>query len=184
MTVLGIAGVVGRGVGQSGLRVVPIVGLVLVDLGEQGVEALGVAVADHIGGDELAQSLQILGLGPRPALVGGRPGLIDVVGGLQVGKKTGVDAHAGAFGAGRAARARDGVNDVLLGRGLRDAENSAGASVGTVVATGAPRPPGRVRILAAHAAVPVIASRHGLLIVPWTGGKPKGTAYAGRARRQ
>ena len=76
-------------------------GRILVDLGQEGVEALQVALRDHAGGHELAQGLQVLLLGgPARGLGGadvgrrtaGAAGLVrPAVGGLQVGQQPGVD---------------------------------------------------------------------------------------------
>ena len=142
----------GRGgsVRQDRLPGVPVVRLVLVDLGQESVELVEVAGGDHIGGDELAQGRQILGLrrgqalgvgGPGPAgpgdaqLIGGagavvRPGRVGRLGRLQVGQQLGVDAPRAsrpAPGSGpEDAVAENGVDDGLPRGALGDAEGGAG----------------------------------------------------------
>jgi hypothetical protein len=132
----------GGRVGQPGLPVPPVV-LVLVDLGQERVEALQVASRDHAGGHELAQGLQVRLLGTGPALDGrgaggaavidrgpgapsipGVPGL--TVGGVEVGQELGVDA----VGAADAAGAQNGVDDLLPRDALGDPEGGAGAAAG------------------------------------------------------
>ena len=128
----------GGRVGKLGLPLVPVVGLVLIDLGQESVEALQVAARNHVGGDELAQGLQVLLLRPAPGVIttAGLPGLVGFtvlgVGGLQVGQELGVNAittsttstTSRAIGAGRAAGRQDGINGLLARGPLGDAEGS------------------------------------------------------------
>ena len=140
----------GGRVGKLGLPLVPVVGLVLIDLGQEGVEALQVASRNHAGGDELAQGLHIPLLDGRPALGVGAAGparlvglvgtAVLAVGGLQVGQELGVDAipasttimtsmTSRAIGAGRAAGGQDGIDDLLTRGSLGDAEGSPRAVI-------------------------------------------------------
>ena len=130
----------GGRVGKLGLPLVPVVGLVLIDLGQEGVEALQVAARNHVGGDELAQGLQVLLLRPALGGVTTTAGLVGFVGftvlgvsGLQVGQELGVNAittsmtimtsmTSRAIGAGRAAGGQDGIDDLLARGPLGDAE--------------------------------------------------------------
>ena len=59
---------------QDQLPVVSVFRFVLIDLGQEGVELVEVAGGDHIGGDELAQGRQVLGLRRGQALGVGDPG--------------------------------------------------------------------------------------------------------------
>ena len=140
----------GGRVGKLGLPLVPVVGVVLIDLGQEGVEALQVASRNHAGGDELAQGLHIPLLDGRPALGVGAAGparlvglvgtAVLAVGGLQVGQELGVDAipasttimtsmTSRAIGAGRAAGGQDGIDDLLTRGSLGDAEGSPRAVI-------------------------------------------------------
>jgi len=134
-----------------GLPLVPVVGLIRVDLGQESVEALRVAARNHAGGDELAQGLQVLILGGRSTLgSGGATTIADLtdltgitvlgVGGLQVGQKLGVNAittitttttttTTRAIGVGRAAGSQDDIDDLLARGSLGDAEGSPRAVI-------------------------------------------------------
>ena len=124
---------------QLGLPGVPVVGVVSVHLGQELLEAIGVTARDHVGGDELAQSLKILtvldlGVG-LPLSTGllelgdGHPLALGQVGsacGLQIGQELGVDAGL----------AEDGVDDLLPRGPLGDAEGGAGPDLLGVVVYG------------------------------------------------
>ena len=128
-------------VGELGLPGVPVVGVIGVHLGEELLEAVSVTAGDHVGGDELAQSLEVLtvlGLGvglPQGA------GLLKLEDGdglalalsqsggacsLQVGQELGVDTGL----------AEDGVDDLLPRGTLGDAEGGAGPDLLGVVVYG------------------------------------------------
>ena len=49
-------------VGELRLPGLPVIGVVSVDLGEELLEAVGIATGDHVGGDELAQGLKVLAI--------------------------------------------------------------------------------------------------------------------------
>ena len=182
----------GRGgsVRQDRLPVVPVVRLVLIDLGQEGVELVEVAGGDHIGGDELAQGRQVLGLrrgqalgagDPGPAgpgdarLIGGavvRPGRVARLGRLQVGQQLGVDApRAGrpAPGPGPGgAVAEDGVDDGLPRGALGDAEGGAGAGSAGAAAPGIVLVPAVAVVVTAVPTIAAPAAVHGVPAVPVT----------------
>ena len=126
-------------VGELGLPGVPVVGVVGVHLSQELLEAIGVTAGDHIGGNELAQSLEVLAvldlgvglllstgllqLGDGDGQSLGRAG---GTGGLQVGQELGVDAGL----------AEDGVDDLLPRGPFGDAEGGAGPDLLGVVVYG------------------------------------------------
>ena len=127
-----------RGIGELGLPGLPVVGVVGIDLGEELLETVSIATGDHVGGDELAQGLEILtildlgvslllGLGLMET-GDGRAGACKVGGarGLQVGQELGVDAGL----------TEDGVDDLLPRGALGDAEGGTGTGLLGVVACG------------------------------------------------
>ena len=105
-------------VGELRLPGLPVIGVVSVNLGEELLEAVGIATGDHVGGDELAQGLKVLAILSLSVrlLLGAR--LLEVRDGdgqtlcvrkvrgahsLQVGQQLGVDP----------APTEDGVDDLL-----------------------------------------------------------------------
>ena len=110
-----IAQVLAIGVGgELRLPGFPVVGVVGVHLSQELFEAIGVTAGDHVGGDELTQSLEVLavlGLGVGLSLStgllklgDGQPlGQVGGACGLQVGQELGVDTVL----------AEDGVDDLL-----------------------------------------------------------------------
>jgi len=129
-----------RGIGELGLPGLPVVGVVGIDLGEELLETVSIATGDHVGGDKLAQGLEILtildlgvslllGLGLLETGDGdGRTGVCKVRGArsLQVGQELGVDAGL----------TEDGVDDLLPRGALGDAEGGTGTGLLGVVACG------------------------------------------------
>ena len=126
-------------VGELGLPGIPVVGVVGVHLSQELLEAISVTAGDHIGGNELAQSLKVLavlGLGVGLSLStgllkfgDGQPLALGQVGGacgLQIGQELGVDAGL----------AEDGVDDLLPHGPLGDAEGGAGPDLLGVVVYG------------------------------------------------
>ena len=126
-------------VGELGLPGVPVVGVVGVHLGQELLEAISVTTRNHVGGDELAQSLEVLavlGLGVGLSLStgllklgDGQPLALGQVGGacgLQVGQELGVDTGF----------TEDGVDDLLPRGPLGDAEGGAGPDLLGVVVYG------------------------------------------------
>ena len=67
------------GIRKLRLPGLPVVGVVSIDLGEELLEAIGAPTGDHVGGDELAQGLEVLAV---PGLV---IGLQLVTGFLELG---------------------------------------------------------------------------------------------------
>ena len=126
-------------VGKLGLPRVPVIGVVGVGLGKELREAVGVTAGDHVGGDELTQSLKVLtvlslGVGlllsTGPLKIGdgdAQPlGRIWGARGLQVGQEIGVDTGL----------TEDGVDDLLPRGTLGDAEGGAGTGLLGVVVCG------------------------------------------------
>ena len=135
---LQIAQVLAIGVGgELRLPGFPVVGVVGVHLSQELFEAIGVTAGDHVGGDELTQSLEVLavlGLGVGLSLStgllklgDGQPlGQVGGACGLQVGQELGVDTVL----------AEDGVDDLLPRGALGDAEGGAGPDLLGVVVYG------------------------------------------------
>ena len=126
-------------VGELGLPGVPVVGVVGVHLSQELLEAISVTTRNHVGGDELAQSLEVLavldlgiGLSLSTGLLklgDGQPLALGQVGGacgLQVGQELGVDTGF----------TEDGVDNLLPRSPLGDAEGGAGPDLLGVVVYG------------------------------------------------
>ena len=126
-------------VGELGLPGVPVVGVVGVHLSQELLEAISVTTRNHVGGDELAQSLKVLavldlgiGLSLSTGLLklgDGQPLALGQVGGacgLQVGQELGVDTGF----------TEDGVDNLLPRGPLGDAEGGTGPDLLGVVVYG------------------------------------------------